>query len=367
MIFNQAIRSRTHGNFIGQAPNYNAWMIIVLRYQFSHLRNGIVISGIHVFGNIRNFRPDNQPVFITKIIKILVMLIMGQTNGCGPNFLNQLHVFPVMFRQQCITNALAVLVPGYTVQRIWLSVQIKAIILRNFKRAATKPGGYSVNYAMRGTHQVCRSSVKVWIFTAVPQVYLWNADFCGSYVVFRGGFCCSDSVPFCVRNRKYYFAAVLRRCNICFQFYLGIGALNNRSNLDSGSTVIIQIKVGMVYADGVHIPINTAIEGKVCRLRIHPVIRRIVYSHYKYVVIFQEIGDISSPGGIATIMLRHLLAIHVQGGAGVGSAEFQVNLLAFRQIRPVHFFSVITGATVIVVSAVLPVYRVPGVRQGDGF
>ncbi len=123
----------------------------------------------------------------------------------------------------------------------------------------------------------------------------------------------------------------------------------------------------MVHTNSIHIPINAAIKSKVCRLRINPVIRCIVHRHYKYVVVFQKISDISSPGGISAVMLRHLLSIGIKGGTGVGSTEFQIDLLPFRQVRPAYFFSVITGATVVIISTVLSICRIPCVRQSNGF
>ncbi len=167
------------------------------------------------------------------------MLIMGQPNGSGPNFLNQFHILPVMFRQQGISYALAVLMSGHTVQRIRLSIQIKAVILGNFKGTAAKTRGYSINHTVFGAYQIRRSSVKVWVFTPIPQVHLWNGNFCGSYVVFCYGFCCFQDCSFCVRNSKYHLSAVFWCSNIGFQFYIGIGSVNNRCNLNSWGTIII--------------------------------------------------------------------------------------------------------------------------------
>ena len=52
------------GDFIGKSPADNRWMIIVLHNQFFHLGKCVGTTILHMHGDIWNFRPHNNSVFI---------------------------------------------------------------------------------------------------------------------------------------------------------------------------------------------------------------------------------------------------------------------------------------------------------------
>ena len=69
----------------------------------------------------------------------------------------------------------------------------------------------------------------------------------------------------------------------CFNGHFGITGLrvNNWSNFETGCTVFDQFKVFIRYGNDAYFPVQAAIEGKVCLLRIDAVTVRIVYCNGK--------------------------------------------------------------------------------------
>ena len=168
-----------HGNLIGQTPNHDTWMIVILCDQLFHLGNSIFPSCVHMIRDIRNLCPDYKTFLIAQIIEILIMLIMCQTDGCSTHLTDQFDIFFVMFREQCISQTPAVLMAGYTTQRIAFSIQNEAFIRINFKSTAAKTCAYSIqNFFALFQRNFC--SIQIGIFSSIPQMNLWNRKYlCG--------------------------------------------------------------------------------------------------------------------------------------------------------------------------------------------
>ena len=64
-----------------------------------------------VFGNVRDLRPDNHAVLVTQVVEILVVLVMGQSDGIAAHLTHEVHILLMHFRCQCVSNAFAVLMP----------------------------------------------------------------------------------------------------------------------------------------------------------------------------------------------------------------------------------------------------------------
>ena len=125
------IGGRHHGDLIGQSPDHNGRVIVVLNDQLCHLADGVLPAIGHVRGNIGNFRPDHQSALIAQIIENLAVLIMRQTDGVGTEFADQVDVFLVMLPFQGIADFRPVLVAAHTAQRIRLSVENEALLRIN--------------------------------------------------------------------------------------------------------------------------------------------------------------------------------------------------------------------------------------------
>ena len=120
MVFQQIFHGicRCHGaatgcDLIGQPPAYNRRMIIALCNQLPHLVKSVPAAIWHVLGDVWDFRPDDQPIFITKVIKFLCVLIMSQSNRVCANLLDDLHIFFMFFYGQGVSKARAVLMAAH--------------------------------------------------------------------------------------------------------------------------------------------------------------------------------------------------------------------------------------------------------------
>ena len=128
---------------------------------------------------------------------------------------------------------------------------------------------------------------------------------------------------------------------------------------------MVQIKVRIGNADDVYIPVQTAIEGKVCHLGIHRVIGCIVHSDDDHRLHTDLLGDVTTPGGVATVMMGVLLAIDVQISRGIGAVDLNVVALCLRQVFLVQFLGINGRTAVVVIAAVLSIQSVPGMGQAD--
>ena len=107
----------TDQDFIGNSPEENRRMVVVLGNQLSHLADGIVISFLarNKSGNKRNLCPQSKSGMVAQIIEILIMLIVSQTDGVGTQLFDDRHVFFVVCFGNCPAFVQTVLVAGNTV------------------------------------------------------------------------------------------------------------------------------------------------------------------------------------------------------------------------------------------------------------
>ena len=75
---------------------------------------------------------------ITQVIKILVVLVVGQTDGVGAHLPNNGYVLLVHRRSQGVARARPVLVPGYAPQGIGPAVEEEAFLGVNAEGAAAE-------------------------------------------------------------------------------------------------------------------------------------------------------------------------------------------------------------------------------------
>ena len=118
-VFSVCILDR---NLIGYPPRNNGWMMLILNDQFLHLRYRIFSSIYKMLGNIRNLCPHDHSGLITQIIKILIMLVMRQTDTVCSDFTDQRHIFVMVLCCDRISYLFPILMTGYPVKRIGSSI-----------------------------------------------------------------------------------------------------------------------------------------------------------------------------------------------------------------------------------------------------
>ena len=110
------------GNLVGDSPADDTGMVVILDNQFLHLAYGVRSSIGHMFGNIRDFRPDHQAGLVAQIVEILIVLVMGEADRIGPNLTDELHVLLMVLLRDGIAQSLPVLMAGYAAQGIAAAV-----------------------------------------------------------------------------------------------------------------------------------------------------------------------------------------------------------------------------------------------------
>ena len=147
--------------------------------------------------------------------------------------------------------------------------------------------------------------------------------------------------------------------------HLGIRVLHGGRDLDAGAAVVFQVKVGLGQADQVHVPVKTAIEGKVRHLGVDPVVGRVVHHNGKQVLLLYVLCHVHPPGGIAAVMMAQMLSVQVHIRGGIGAVDLQEVFFRLGQIGFLEGLGIAGRAAVVVTAAVLAVDAVPGVGQVD--
>ena len=117
-----------YGNLVGDTPNADRGVVIALYNKLLHLADGIFSTVRHMLGNIGDLCPYDHTVLVAEVIEILVVLIVGKTNGVGTNLTDHLHIGIVVLLGNCITDALPVLVTTYATKGIGLAVKEEAVL-----------------------------------------------------------------------------------------------------------------------------------------------------------------------------------------------------------------------------------------------
>ena len=115
-----------------------------------------------------------------------------------------------------------------------------------------------------------------------------------------------------------------------------------------------------------HIPVNTAVEGKIGFLGIHGVVVAVVHGNGQQIFLFEVVGQVHPVGGVAALVLGQLFTVQVDGGGHGCAIQLQNSLAACRDGGLFQCQRIPAGAAVVIVAAVLTVHRVPCVGQGNG-
>ena len=360
VIFQKIIVDTAHGNLIGKTPDHDGRMVVVLGNQLLHLADGVLTAGGHMLGNVGNFSPDHQTLFIAQIVEILIVLIVCQTDGGAAHLADQLHILLVMGGKQRVADAQTILMTADTAQGVLLTVEDEAVFGIDFVAAAAEAGGHIVDH-FAIVQKLCLDGIQVWILAAVPQMGILDAE----DNLFGGGFPGAQHLAFPVHQGVTDQLPFPGICEEHFHLGFGIPAFHDGGNPDTGSAVVAQIEVGLGDGNDIDIAVQTTVEGEVCHLRIDFVVGGVINGDHQQIFLCQCIGHIHAPGGVTTVVVRHGLAVQVDIGRGVGALNFQKIPVCCGQICLGNGFGVVCGAAPVVVAAVLPVNGIPAVGNVD--
>ena len=311
-------------------------------------------------GDVRNFGPHHLAILVAQVIEVLIVLIMGQTNGGSAHFTDQLHIFFMMLREQGVTDAQPVLMAADTAEGIFLAVENEASVGIHLIVTAAESGGYTVKRCFI-TDQCGGSAVEVGILSSVPQMCILDNEAGFGVRAHSGG----NRIAFCVKKRVLNLLPLLEIGYKHFYLHICVSTIHNGSNLDAGAAVEGKIKVAFRHADQIHIPVKAAVEGEVRHLGIHGIIGSIIHDDTQKAAFLQNLCEVNTPGRIAAVMLCQQFVVQVYFSGRIGTVYFREVLSCCREVF--QHLSVAALATEIVTAAVLTVSSIPAVGKIDRF
>ena len=356
MVFQQLlINRRCGGDLVGQSPNGNAGVVIVLHDEFFHLGQRVGAPVVHVHCNVGNLRPDDKTLFIAQVIERLCVLVVGKADGVGAHLQNQRHIFFHHFAGDGNARALAVLMAGDTAQGIRASVQDKALLRVNFKLAAAE-----ARRCLLAVIKVGGDGVQVRVVHTVPQAGMLQREHSLGGAVLGGNArllaiqCEGDTFGTHHSGLHRHFTAA------------GVEVRDNRRDLDGHSAVFGKGKVGGGHNMQRYIAVNAAVEGEIGLLGVDGIIVAVVNRNHQLIcTIVQGIGDVHAESRITALVLGHFLTVQTDNCSHSHAVKLQNRATAVGQLRFSQSAGIGAGAAVVVVAAVLTVYSVPSVGKGD--
>ena len=343
-----------NGDLVGDAPDTNGGVVVVLDHQLGHLRDGVLPAIGHMLRNIGNFRPDHQTSFVAQIIEILIVLIVGQSQGVGSHLLDDGHVGVVMLLMQGVADALPVLMAAHTPEGIAAAIEEEALLGVHMEGADTESGGNFVHLAAVH-HEDRLAGVQIGVHDAVPQVDVFD----GQHGIGTGAM--GDHIAPVIQNPDEDLA--LGGIVPGPDPDVGILAADLGGNGNAGTAVVVQVEVVLVDGQQDHVPVDAAVEGEIGLLGVHPVVLGVVHLHHQMVLGLQMVGDVTAEGGVAAVMNHNDRAVQNDLGRGVDTVELQINPLVSGKRRLCEVLLINTGPPPVVTAAVLPVQSIPGVGQ----
>ena len=341
-------------DLVGQAPDRDAGVVVILHDQFGHLGEGVFPPAVHMHRDIGDLGPNDKTVFIAEVVEKLGVLVVGQTQRVGPQFLDDGHILLHHGGGQRGAGALAVLMAGDPAQRIAAAVEQEALLRVDLKFPAAEPGADRVPAGQTGG-----SRVEVRVVQAVPEVHILDRK------VGAGA---------AVRHRHGPGLAGQGKCDLGIigrAFYPRLGhdgggaffQIDHRCDLQPRSAVIAQRKMGLGHQNQADIPVQPAVKGEIRLLRVDSLAAGVADRDSQLVVVLQVIGQIHPEGRIPAGVLGQLFAVQIDFGRHGRALKFQPDPAVFRRFRPVQVAEIPAFAPVVVVAAVLAVLGVPGVGQ----
>ena len=365
----QALGLARDGDLVGDAPEEDGGMVVVLGNQLGHLGDGVVVGflGGDELADEGDLRPQGKAGVVAQVIEILVMLIVGQTDGVGADLLDEGDILLVVRLGERPALVLTVLMAGNAVQRHILAVEPEAGVGVHMEGTVADGDGHGIHGgnlqhidagAQAGLH-----GVAVGVRHAVPQVGVLHVQL-DDGVRLGLGLAGGHHLALGVLHIHGHGVAVgVHREQVDAGLAVGAGRDEH-----TGGAVLEQRKVGRLHLDEVDVTVQAAVEGKVGVLGID-VALGVGHHHGEHVALrLHGLGEVEPEGGKAALVGAQLAAVAVHGGHVVGALELDVLALALGGGGQVDLVG--ADAPPVIVAAVLAVQRVPGMGQrhgGEGF
>ena len=335
VVFHKSGLFSGDGDLVGNSPEADGGMVIILVDQIGHLKAAVVVSLriVALAADVGNLCPDDEAVLVTGIVEIPAVLIVGETDGIGAKLGYQCGIPVMLLLCQRISLPEQILMPGHAAQHHGRAVQEKAFFGVHREKADAEAGCYLVHRFVP-VDQCCRTAIQVRVTHALPEVRCRQKNIC--LRIFRGAPALRDDSALCVRDgipdghvgRGGDDPAVEVQhggggdaadiaaggVELCLRAVVGedTAVENLRRDGKSRRTVEADIKMRFRQQHQVHTAIESAVEGKVRKLRINIISGGIVGEDGQGVCLrrgAERVREIDGEGGIAALMAHQLLTV----------------------------------------------------------
>ena len=203
-----------HGDFVGNAPDDDGRMVVLLIDEFLHLLDGILVAVCEMLGNIGDFRPDDHALLVAEIIEEIIVLVMGKTDGVGADFLDHGHVLDVVFPGDGVSLSEAVLMPGDATQRVETSIEEESLLAVEGEGAESEAAGDLVKDRAILIDKAGKCGIEIGVFPSVPEMDVLDRS---RFVVLE----MEDDVSVLVLDFDFDFLGALRE-SVDGDFSLGV-------------------------------------------------------------------------------------------------------------------------------------------------
>ena len=270
-IGKQLLALAADGDFIGDSPEADGGMVVILHNELAHLLERILPRPrrIQEHRDKRDFRPDNHAGLIAQIVEISVVLIVRKADGIRAHLLDELHILLMLPFANRPSLIQPILMAGNTVQRIGPPVERKARVRMHFKSTHAKARTNRVE--LRAALQQLRASfVEIRILHTIPQMRVFQAN--GSRTLMNIRLRTGNAVIPTIIDFEEQRLPVARIRQIRFQCDIRRAVLEKRRHAQARRAVIIEVEMALRNRNEAHLPVQPAEKRKVRHLRVDRVV-----------------------------------------------------------------------------------------------
>ena len=244
VVLHQLVGDTADKNLVGDAPEADGGMVVVLNNQLRHLLHAVVVGGgvLAHHADKRNLRPDDEAQLVAGIIEILGVLVMGQANG-----VDDTGVVVVVVPGEGVALVQPVLVAAHAPQRGQLAVEEEALLGVHGELPHAHHSGHLV-IGLVAAQQGGGHRIEIGIVHA-PAVGAGDGH--RHLSVVRGTHRAGHLVELSVQNGVHDGKVFIGVGDPALQLEPGPAALRAGlgGNLQTGTAEIVQVEMGGGHAD----------------------------------------------------------------------------------------------------------------------
>lgn len=307
-----------HGDLVGNAPDDDGRMVVLLENKLPHLLDGVLIAVFEMLGDVGNLRPHNHAFLVAEIVEEIVMLIMGEADGVGTDFLDHRHILNVILPGDGVSFSEPILMSGDAAKRIGTAVEEKALLAVKGEGPEAETAGNLVQDGAVLIDDPRDGGIEIGVFPSIPKV---NAVDHPLFVVPKRENAVSLSIP----NVDF---DLLRACREGADSDLSLALLEKGIDLDRLASEVVEVEMVLRNLNQIDIAVDAAIEGEVRLLRVDPVVFPVVDKDFEEVFLLKGRSEIEPEGRIAAIMASDLLFVEKDTTGGIDAFEFNIKMVS---------------------------------------